>query len=98
MTHVLPSWVHLSEDPGKLVYSDWTPELVPRNNDVVKIARTNNLNIVPVLSNAQNGTFYGARVHRFLRDLAAQQIVIAELRGWLLRNHFQGINVDFENM
>jgi Predicted glycosyl hydrolase len=103
MTHVLPAWVHLSEDARSLDFHDWDPVLTPHNNDVLEVARTNNLNIMPVFSNAQisssgSGEFDPKRVHVFLSDPALQQKIIVELRKWILQNRFQGVNIDFENL
>ena len=103
MTHLLPAWVHLSEDARTLDFHDWDPILTPHNNDVLEVARANNLNIVPVFSNAQisssgSGEFDPKRVHAFLSDPVAQTAIIQELRKWILQNHFQGINIDFENL
>ncbi len=53
MTHLLPVWVHLSPDARALDLHDWDPILTPHNLDVLKIARANNLNVMPVFSNAQ---------------------------------------------
>src|SRR6266545_1966760 len=39
MTHVLPSWVHLTQDGNGLDFRDWYPDSVPHNNDVLNIAR-----------------------------------------------------------
>ncbi len=103
MTHLLPVWVHLSADAKGLDYHDWEPTLTPHNLDVLKIAHANNLNVVPVFSNAQissngSGQFDAKRVHVFLNDPALQQKAILDLRDWCLKWHFQGINVDFENL
>jgi cellulose synthase/poly-beta-1,6-N-acetylglucosamine synthase-like glycosyltransferase/spore germination protein YaaH/peptidoglycan/xylan/chitin deacetylase (PgdA/CDA1 family) len=98
MTHVLPAWVHLQEDAAGLDLHDWDPKLTPHNIDVLRIAQTNNLSVVPVLSNAQQGEFDPQRVHKFLNDQTLQLRIISELRRWVLDNHYQGINVDFENL
>ncbi|MEA2235945.1 MAG: peptidoglycan-N-acetylglucosamine deacetylase [Thermoanaerobaculia bacterium] len=103
MTHLLPVWVHLRADANGLDFHDWDPALSPHNLEVVKIARANNLNIVPVFSNAQvsangSGEFDPKRVHVFLNDPALQQKTIFELRRWCTTLQFQGINVDFENL
>ena len=98
MTHLLPAWVHLQEDGSGLDFHDWDPNTVPHNTDVIEIARSNNLNIVPVFSNAQMSAFDAKRVHLFLTNPTMQNGVIIQLRRWLLANHFQGINVDFENL
>ncbi len=98
MTHLFPAWVRLSADGQGLDLRDWDPSLTPLNPEVVKIARENNLNIVPVFSNAQDQNFDGQRLHVFLSNPATQEKVIGQLLRWVRTNNFQGINVDFENL
>lgn len=103
LTHVLPSWVHLTGDGNGLDFRDWYPDSVPHNNDVLKIARDANLKIMPVFQNAQIGTngsgeFDRTRVHLLLIDPKRQDAIISGLRSWCYANHFQGINVDLENL
>src|SRR5437762_2636431 len=98
MTHLLPSWVHLLPNGKSLDFHDWDPAMVPHNNEVMQIARANNLNIVPVFSNAELSDFDPDRAHELLIDPVKQSAVIFQLRQWLLANRFQGINVDFENL
>ena len=98
MTHLMPVWVHLNESGTGLDFRDWDLITVPHNNEVLDIAREHNLNIVPVLSNAQETDFDPKRVHHFLQNPDLQDRVILQLRNWVLANHFQGVNVDFENM
>ncbi len=103
MTHLMPVWVHLSPDATSLDFHDWDPVLTPHNLDVLRIAHSNNLNVVPVFSNAQlsatgSGVFDSKRVHLFLANQRQQDQTIMLLRQWCLRNRFQGINVDFENL
>jgi cellulose synthase/poly-beta-1,6-N-acetylglucosamine synthase-like glycosyltransferase/peptidoglycan/xylan/chitin deacetylase (PgdA/CDA1 family)/spore germination protein YaaH len=103
MTHLLPVWVHLQQDANGLDFHDWDPLLTPHNIEVVQVARENNLNIVPVFSNAQisatgSGEFDPKRVHIFLSNPALQTKTIMLLRQWCQANRFQGINVDFENL
>src|SRR5437764_2173067 len=101
MTHLLPVWFHLAPDGAHLDRHDFDVTPVPHNADVMKDARENNLNIVPVFSHAQlrstgSGERHSHRVHEFLTNPVAQQHLILELRSTLLQYHFQGINVDFE--
>lgn len=98
MTHLLPAWVHLLENAKGLDFHDWDPVLVPHNKEVLEIARSNNLNILPVFSNAQMSEFDSKRLHVFLTNPELQSRIIFQLRQWVLANHFQGINVDFENL
>lgn len=103
LTHLLPVWLHLSADGRRLDTHDWDPAIVPHNLTVVQTARQNNLNIIPVFSNAElsangSGAFDPKRVHLFLSSPVLQQQVIHQMRNWLLQWRFQGINVDFENL
>jgi peptidoglycan-N-acetylglucosamine deacetylase len=98
MTHLMPAWVHLREDANGLDFRDWDLTTVPHNNEVLKIARLHNLNIVPILSNAQQSDFDPKRVHLFLSSPERQTRVITQLRNWILAWHFQGINIDLENL
>jgi poly-beta-1,6 N-acetyl-D-glucosamine synthase len=98
MTHLLPAWVHLSMSGDGLDFHDWDPVAVPHNREVIEIARKNNLNVIPVFSNAQMSAFDAKRAHAFLLDVQLQNRAIIDLRRWLLANRFQGINVDFENL
>src|SRR5438876_1436025 len=98
MTHLLPSWVHLQVGAKGLDLHDWDLTMVPHNNDVLQIAHTNNLNVVPVFSNAELSDFDPKRAHALLINPALQTNIIFQLRQWVLANHFQGINVDFENL
>ncbi|HEX7419766.1 MAG TPA: hypothetical protein VF505_07755, partial [Thermoanaerobaculia bacterium] len=66
MTHLLPAWVHLNSNGDGLDLHDWDPALTPHNNDVLLIAHTNNLSIVPVFSNAQLSDFDRQRAHMML--------------------------------
>jgi len=103
MTHLMPAWVHLADDGKTLDYHDWDPDTNPHTNDVLQVAHTNNLNIVPVFQNAQmnqegSGEFDPKRVHYLLTNVPDQNHLILTLRSWLLANRFQGLNVDFEQM
>jgi len=98
MTHLLPAWVHLKSDGGGLDFRDWDLETVPHNREVLKVCHENNLNIVPIFSNAQQSDFDPKRAHLLLTNPALQQTVILQLRTWVDANHFQGINIDFENL
>ena len=98
MTHLLPAWVHLSPDGGSLDLHDWDPSLTPHNTDVLEVAHTNNLSIMPVFSNAQLSDFDPQRAHRMLTTPDLQDRVIMSLLQWVMQNKFQGINIDLENL
>jgi len=103
LTHVLPSWVHLTGDGRGLDLRDWYPDTVPHNVEVVSISREAGLKIMPVLQNATLGTngsgeFERTRAHLLLNDPQRQANIIEALRQWCVTNRYQGINVDFENL
>lgn len=103
MTHVLPAWVHLLPSAKGLDFHDWELKTTPHNQQVIEIAKQNNLNIVPILSNAQvgesgSGEFDPQRAHILLTSPELQTAVITQLRNWCHAWGFQGINVDFENL
>ncbi len=98
MTHLLPAWVHLNPAGDGLDLHDWDILLTPHNADVLDVARSNNLTILPVFSNAQLSEFDPVRAHRLLTTPELQDRVIRQLRDFVLANHFQGINVDLENL
>ncbi|HSP13913.1 MAG TPA: glycosyltransferase [Thermoanaerobaculia bacterium] len=98
MTHLLPAWVHLGSDGGSLDLHDWDIQLTPHNGDVLDIARSNNLAILPVFSNAELSDFDPVRAHLLLTNPELQDRVIRQLRAFVVANHFQGINVDLENL
>ncbi len=98
LTHLLPAWVHLRSDGAGLDFRDWDLETTPHNREVLGVCRGNNINIVPIFSNAQQSDFDPKRAHILLTDPVLQEKVILQLRTWIQANRFQGINVDFENL
>jgi poly-beta-1,6 N-acetyl-D-glucosamine synthase len=104
MTHLMPEWLLLKPDAKGLDFTQWDPKLVPHNLEVLRIAHEHNLNIVPVLNNAQLDPFGGAgdfkpeRVHALLTSPTLQQNLATQIRRFLLANRYQGINIDFEDL
>ena len=71
LTHVYPAWLSLNPD-GKGINNDfWRPDRQSSTKDLVQIARTNGVRIVPVISNAQSGVFDKERVKAMLADPSA---------------------------
>lgn len=64
------------------------------------IMKQNNLKIVPILSNFNSSkkNFDGKLLTKILNDTAFQSKFIQQISDTLLRYHFQGINVDFEEL
>ncbi|MDP4114906.1 MAG: glycosyltransferase [Bacteroidota bacterium] len=98
MTHVFPAWLSLNPDGISINYSEWNPDITPHNLDVVSIARSNQLRIIPILSNAKGDGFDPGRVHKLLGSKSMQTHLTDSITNWLVANNFDGINIDFENL
>ncbi|MEO8218181.1 MAG: glycosyltransferase [Acidobacteriota bacterium] len=98
LTHLFPAWLRLNATGDGIDFQDWDPRTNYHNPEVVAIARENNLRVLPVLSNANDGLFDAQRVHILFGNELLQRRLAIQLRQWLLQNHFQGLNVDFEGL
>ncbi len=98
LTHVVPQWLALGKDGKSIDYSMFDINDNPKNGDVVRIARENGIRISPIFGNVQNETADPVRVHSLLGSTAIQKAIAHELRLWLVKNDFQGINIDFEDL
>ncbi|MBZ5858446.1 glycosyltransferase [Flavihumibacter profundi] len=87
---VLPEWLFI--DPNA--------DTVYTNIDQrgLKVIRESGVRIVPMLSNFFNNDFDGEAVHRIISNPLKRKQVIASVLNILLSNHFDGINVDFEEL
>src|SRR5262249_43957160 len=98
ITHLMPEWLHLYPDGGSFV-----SELDPKaENDsahqALNIARDHGLPVLPLLNNYAGDAWEVDALHRLMVDPARQALVISQLRHFLLGNHFQGVNVDLEEL
>ena len=95
MTHFFPGWLHLNENGGQLVVKDSDPS----DLEALQVARQDHLMIVPLLNNFSDGLqdFDGDRLHALLIDPAKRAKVIAQIRDYLTRHRYGGINIDLES-
>ena len=98
LTHLFPVWLRIGADAQSLDTRDWNPAWTPHNLDVLRIAKQHHLQVMPVLSNAHEGEFDTGLAHRLLIDPARQTRLALELRDWLSRHGFVGVNLDIENL
>ena len=98
ITHLLPEWLHLGADGKTLVSNDWNPDLEPKNLEVERIARDHFMRIMPVLNNAEAAEFDSKRAHLLFSKPANRRAFILQLKEWLKKHRYHGINVDFENV
>jgi poly-beta-1,6 N-acetyl-D-glucosamine synthase len=98
ITHLMPVWLAITPDGAGIDFRDWDPALTPHNLEVVGLAHDHHMQIWPVLSNAERKRFDRGRAHRLLTSIPAQEHLATDLRDWLRDRHFQGVNVDLENL
>ena len=98
LTHLLPVWLRLDKAGAGLDLEDWNLDVNPGNRQVVQIAHDNGLQVWPVLSNADDETFDPQRVHALLSSPSSQEKLALAIRTYLVQNHFNGLNIDFENL
>lgn len=100
ITHFMPVWLRLNSTSDGLDLRDWDTSngANPINKAVEKEARDNNLRILPVFSNAEQGVFDPARAHLLLSDPIRRRKTIADLHRFLKANRYDGVNIDFENL
>jgi hypothetical protein len=70
---VVPAWLRLSADGTSADTSDFEPDQNPRSAELIEIARTNGVAVMPLLSNSSNGNFDPQRVLALLRHPEAQR-------------------------
>ena len=100
LTHVIPAWLMLNPDGQSIDFSDFDLDQNPKNIEVLEIARSAGLRIMPLISNSKLGVWNRDSVHKLLHSEAAQRKIANQLRDWLSdkENNFQGLNIDLENL
>lgn len=87
---ILPEWFFI--DPTKdSVY-------VNIDQRALKIIQSSNVKIIPILSNFYKEAFDGESIHRIITNPAKKQRIINQVIILLQQYHFQGINIDFEEL
>ncbi len=98
LTDLFPEWLHLDRAGTALDFKDWDPEVTQANLDVVDVAREHHIDIHPVLNNAEAGQFDPVRAHVLLASARNEMALAREVRDWLVKEEFQGLNLDLENL
>ena len=57
-----------------------------------------NVAVLPMISNFYNNDWRGQNVHRLISDPARRKAFIAQVVALLDKHHYQGINIDFEEL
>jgi peptidoglycan-N-acetylglucosamine deacetylase len=98
LTDLFPEWLHLNRAGTALDFKDWDPQVTQANLDVVGIARDHHIDLHPVLNNAEGGKFDPVRAHALLSSGTHQLALARAVRDWLVKQEFQGLNLDLENL
>jgi spore germination protein YaaH/peptidoglycan/xylan/chitin deacetylase (PgdA/CDA1 family) len=89
LTHLVPEWLTLENGRGDV--TDQTDQTV------VTIAEEAKLPILALISNYRDG-WRGGEVHQAITNLDARANLIDNIYSNLREHHFQGVNIDFENL
>ena len=87
---VIPEWMFIDPKADTLF-----TQVDDRAFDIMK---KSGVPIMPILSNNYHEKFMGETVHRILTDPKKQERLINDLINILEKNHFIGVNVDFEEL
>ncbi|BAV09933.1 Glycosyltransferase, catalytic subunit of cellulose synthase and poly-beta-1,6-N-acetylglucosamine synthase [Filimonas lacunae] len=87
---VIPEWFFLDANTDTLTV----------NIDVraFSLIKKSGVKVMPMLTNFCVDKFRGDVIHRILHDPAKKARLINDISRFLLANHFQGINIDFEEL
>ncbi len=87
---VLPEWL-FANDTSDEVSTDI-------DQSALEIMQRNHLAVVPMVSNYFNNKFNGANVHRIITSPTRRTKFINSLLAVLTQYHFNGVNIDFEDL
>lgn len=89
---VLPEWLFIDPNADTLFTG------IEKDKRAFDLIKASGVQVMPMLSNSYNSKFNGAALHRIFNDPKKSDRLIRDVIRVLLRYHFAGINVDFEEM
>ncbi|BDI33197.1 glycosyl transferase family 2 [Capsulimonas corticalis] len=104
-THLMPVWVEINPQGSDIKI---TRDISTRSggsqvtlgetydDEAIRLARTHGVPIIPVVQNATEGEFHGEWVHALVNDPHKRAAMIEKLRAFIVKNGYQGVNIDFE--
>jgi len=87
---VIPEWMFINPNADTLFTSF--------DERAFAVMRKAGVNIMPVLSNNYREEFRGDAVHRIIHNPQKKERLINDVLTILQKNHFTGVNVDFEDL
>jgi cellulose synthase/poly-beta-1,6-N-acetylglucosamine synthase-like glycosyltransferase/peptidoglycan/xylan/chitin deacetylase (PgdA/CDA1 family)/spore germination protein YaaH len=96
LTHIYPAWIEIGADGRSLITNDWDPAKTPSTEPLMRIARANNVRVVPTISNASHSHFDARRVARMLSGPDGGKAVRDALVNFVVSNQLAGLQLDVE--
>lgn len=100
MTYVIPEWLYLDLKSPSLFRDRRDNPLEPKrqNDEVLTLSRQHNVPIIPLIHNVVQGkgTWDWPQLRDLLKNPGAQQMLAINLRDFVKKNKFAGVNIDFE--
>ncbi|HWJ29862.1 MAG TPA: polysaccharide deacetylase family protein, partial [Flavisolibacter sp.] len=87
---VIPEWMFIDPNADTLY--------VNSDSRAFAVMKQAGVNIMPILSNVYKEKFMGDAVHRIINNTAKRERLINDVINVLQKNHFIGVNVDFEEL
>ena len=87
---ILPEWLFVQDTSDEVA--------MDIDMEALDIMQRNHLAVVPMVSNYFNNKFNGSNVHRIITSPARRTKFINSLIVVLNRYHFNGVNIDFEDL
>ena len=87
---VLPEWLFVADTSDRIA--------VNIDSSGLNVMRRQKVAIVPMISNYFNQKWNGANIHRLITSEKRRQVFISSVLELVEKYHFQGVNIDFEEL
>ena len=68
------------------------------DKSVIALTQAHNVKVMPLINNFINNKFDSDILHRLFKNPDAENRLIQQMLGFVKKNHFSGINIDFESI
>ncbi len=99
LTHFAPEWLHISETTTTIIDS----RIPEDREEVAPLVRKHGVPILPLINNFVDSTLHEHQghwstpaIHNLVSNPSNRAKFIQDLKGILLRERWQGVNIDFE--
>lgn len=84
---LIPEWMQLQSN---LTFNS------SEDKSVIALTQAHNVKVMPLINNYINNKFDSDILHRLFKNPDAENRLIQQMLGFIKKNHFSGINIDFE--